>query len=113
MPLISVDDLFFLLNRFSKLSTFRVYVSPYDHGYRRFKTQALEQNALLHEGRRGHDSVNLGVWIGRDTVMATPEDFNWSLFHLQYKFQRYKEMFYGSRDKIMSFGKFFNDSDSD
>ena len=114
MSLISVDDLFFLLNRFSKLSSFSVGVSPYDHGYERFKMQALKQNALLHEDRSRGKAIGLGVWIRRDTVVAKPEQNpEWSLPHLQYKYQRIKEQLKGSQDMYMSCGGIFDFSDSD
>ena len=66
--------------------------SPYDHGYERFKMQAIEQNAFLHEERLERHFINLDVWIRRDTVMAKSEkDAKGSLSYLRYKFQRFIE----------------------
>ena len=111
MSLISVDDWFFLLSRFSKLSGFRVRVSSVEPGYQHLKMQALK-NALFYEEEARYRCVNLAVWIRGDTVVVKPakdtvvvkpekdtvvvkpeKDTEESLSYFRGKFQRFMKRF--------------------
>ena len=72
MSTIDTDDLFFLLNHFSKLSSFTIHFmsKDYPQELEMFKKQALERNAIVDEvivKFRDDFLATIGVWITRNT----------------------------------------------
>ena len=72
MSMVDSDDLFFLLNHFSKLSSFTVHFmsKDYPQELEMFKKQALERNAIVDEvivKFRDEFLATIGVWITRNT----------------------------------------------